>query len=256
MASLGSGPRRLLPVALETSGQGLEPGTDVPSSSPGHLREFRNVHADRARRDVPCLFGCPVLDEYSSEELTRIAAQCVHLTYHVFEDINYMEVVDEEGRPAQGPGVLVGTNLHNKAMPMIRYLQNDLGFIETADCACGRRFRALKGLQGRKNDSFLLPSGRLLSSGFLLDATYEFLLEYRTAVLDFCLIQLRSDAVLLEIVPGPGWNADVKASIGSRFRGFLEDGVVFNIEEVKECRKTRSGKRNPIISLVNRPATI
>jgi hypothetical protein len=83
------------------------------------------------RDEMSRLFGCPVLDEYSSEELTRIAAQCVHLTYHVFEDINYMEVVDEEGRLAQGPGVLVGTNLHNKAMPIIRYLQNDLGFIET-----------------------------------------------------------------------------------------------------------------------------
>ena len=43
----------------------------------------------QAERDrVASLLRCTVLDEYSSEELTRIAAQCCQKTYHVFEDIN------------------------------------------------------------------------------------------------------------------------------------------------------------------------
>jgi hypothetical protein len=46
-------------------------------------------------------------------------------------------------------------------------------------------FPVLMDLQGRKNDSFLLPSGKPFL-GFLLDATYEILLTYRTAVKDFC----------------------------------------------------------------------
>ena len=84
-------------------------------------------------------FGCPVLDEYSSEELTRIAAQCRCGTYHIFEDINYMETKLQ----ADGSSVLIGTNLHNYAMPMIRYEQNDLGRIEERPCDCGWSFRAL-----------------------------------------------------------------------------------------------------------------
>ena len=42
-----------------------------------------------------------------------------------------------------GSNVLTGTNLHNYAMPMIRYEQNDLGRIEERPCDCGWSFRAL-----------------------------------------------------------------------------------------------------------------
>ena len=210
--------------------------------------------SSQAERDLLAKrFGCPVLDEYSSEELTRIAAQCRHGTYHVFEDINYLEAIPDKAR-ADGVDPLIGTNLHNYAMPMIRYEQNDLGAIGETSCACGWKFRALTSLQGRKNDSFVLPSGREVSSGFLLDATYEILLKYRTEVRDFCLIQETANRIVLEVVPGSGWNTAVSEAISARFATFFESGVTFEISEVAECTKTRSGKRNPIISHVRRPA--
>jgi phenylacetate-CoA ligase len=184
-----------------------------------------------------------VLDEYSSEELTRVAAQCRHKTYHLFEDINYIET--------QSDGVIVGTNLHNYAMPMIRYVQNDLGAIEVRPCDCGWRFRHLVNLQGRKNDSFILPSGKVLSSGFLLDATYEFLLAYRTAVKDFCLIQEATDRVVLQIVAGTGWDSDIERKITQRFREFLGSDVEFHVATVAICDKTKTGKRNPIINRIH-----
>jgi hypothetical protein len=97
-----------------------------------------------------------------------------------------------------------------------------------------------------------MPSGRVLNSGFLLDSTYEFLLEHRGAVRDFCLMQISATEVVLEIVPGEEWNQGVAASISAGFRRFLEDGVSFRIEIVEICTKTRTGKRNPIINLMNR----
>ena len=92
----------------------------------------------------------------------------------LYEDINYIELIEPDSDT--GMGTLVGTNLHNYAMPMIRYVQNDLGTIQPSSCECGWQFRELSNLQGRKNDSFIMPSGKEISSGFLLDATYEILL--------------------------------------------------------------------------------
>ncbi|MCB1376929.1 MAG: phenylacetate--CoA ligase family protein [Alphaproteobacteria bacterium] len=220
-----------------------------------HLRAIsvNSEMSSQAERDMLAKrFGCPVLDEYSSEELTRIAAQCRHGTYHVFEDINYLEAVPDKMR-ADGIGPLIGTNLHNHAMPMIRYEQNDLGAIGEASCACGWKFRSLISLQGRRNDSFILPSGREISSGFLLDATYEILLTYRTEVKDFCLIQAAANRIVLEIVPGAAWNNAISEALSARFASFFEQGVAFEIREVTECTKTKSGKRNPIISHVRAP---
>ncbi len=239
---------------------------------PSHLKQVAPVLSAKARSRLRCVsvnsemstqaerdslareLGCPVLDEYSSEELTRIAAQCRCGRYHVFEDINYIETLKaaDTGKwqaVANEPGVIVGTNLHNFAMPMIRYVQNDIGHLANAasTCACGWKFRELTELQGRKNDSFLMPSGRELSSGFLLDATYEILLTWRTAVRDFCLVQEARDRVVLEVVRGEGWKSEVATAISQRFEGFFELGVNFEILAVEECRKTKTGKRNPII---------
>ncbi len=208
----------------------------------------------QAERDyLASRFRCPVLDEYSSEELTRVAAQCRCGIYHIFEDINYLESLPDTSQP-NGLGVLVGTNLHNYAMPMIRYVQNDLGRIEERDCQCGWKFRGLVNLQGRKNDSFILPSGRTISSGFLLDATYEILLTYRRAVKDFCLIQEDSHRIVLEVVAGDDWSGEISSAIERRFATFFEPGIQFVIAVVDVCSKTKSGKRNPIISRVTAKA--
>ncbi|WFB34679.1 hypothetical protein P3T73_10960 [Kiritimatiellota bacterium B12222] len=230
---------------------------------PSHLKQIAPLLSKRATSRLRCIsvnsemstqaerdaiserWGCPVLDEYSSEELTRIAAQCTCGKYHVFEDINYMETLPPE--PGSNLGVLVGTQLHNFAMPMIRYVQNDLGELQSSVCDCGWRFRQLINLQGRKNDSFLMPSGREISSGFLLDATYDILLEWREAVLDFCLIQTGGDQVKLQVVKGSGWSDRIAEEIKQRFNGYFKNEVRFWIEGVEICEKTRSGKRNPIL---------
>ncbi|MEK7269615.1 MAG: hypothetical protein AAB215_01585 [Planctomycetota bacterium] len=227
-------------------------GEDAPRLRLRAVSTNSEMSTQAERDHLSGRFRCPVQDEYSSEELTRIAAQCSRQAYHVFEDINYMEVLDEKQKPTSESGILAGTNLHNFAMPMIRYCQNDLGRLEASACSCGRRFRLLTGLEGRRNDSFLLPSGKELTSGFLLDATYEFLLAFREAVADFCLIQETATEIVLQIVPGPGWSPGISAAIAGRFREFLEEGVGFEILEVEICEKTKTGKRNPIINRMRR----
>jgi phenylacetate-CoA ligase len=72
--------------------------------------------------------GVPVLDEYSSEEATRIAIElpCGH--YHVCEDSVRLDIVDPVTLAPQVPGqsgLAVITNLLNEAMPFIRYMQGD-----------------------------------------------------------------------------------------------------------------------------------
>lgn len=61
-----------------------------------------------------------------------------------------------------------------------------------------------------------------------------------------------ADRVVLEIVTGPGWGQAVADKIHGQFAGFLEDGVAFEITCVDVCTKTKSGKRNTIINMMNR----
>lgn len=201
------------------------------------------------------LFNCFVFDDYSSEELTRIASQCQHHNYHLFEDLNYIEILDDHGQPVpEGTvGHIVGTNLHNVAMPLIRYMQGDKGSISTKDCPCGRKFRQLETLEGRKNDAFVLGSGETISSGFLLDLTYGVFLDYPGAVNSFCLIEENINQWTLELVPGKDWSISLIEKIPSDLRKRLnKNEVCLKSNLVTSVRKTKSGKANPIISLVKR----
>jgi phenylacetate-CoA ligase len=219
----------------------------IASIRPTLISVSSEMSSQSERDHLAQVFGCPALDNYSSEELARIAAQCPHKVYHLFEDMNFVETLDEEGNPTTELGRVVGTNLHNRAMPLIRYQQDDLAQITGERCACGWNFRTLRSIQGRRNDAFILPSGRVLTSGFLLDATYEFLLEHRAAVRDFSLVQESARSIRLELVPGRHLSPAIQARITNRFREFLEPGVEFRTEIVQECERTRTGKRNPII---------
>jgi phenylacetate-coenzyme A ligase PaaK-like adenylate-forming protein len=210
------------------------------------------------RDDLARVFGCGVFDEYSTEELTRVASQCRHGSYHVFEDVALCEIVDPRGDapvPAGERGEVVGTYLHNLAMPFIRYRQGDLASLGVGDCPCGRRFRILRDLAGRKLDAFELPSGRVLTSGWLLDATYSFLLDVGADLAAFRLVQLERGRVRIEIVPGRRFEEAMKDRIRVRFAELVGEPLAVEVAVLPRIVPSAAGKHQPVVSLCGRSRT-
>ncbi len=85
-------------------------------------------------------FACRVFDYYALAERVVFSGECeAHEGRHVAMEYGIAEVVDDDGRPCP-PGVegrLVGTSLHNLAMPLIRYVTNDRTafLVDRADAA-------------------------------------------------------------------------------------------------------------------------
>ncbi|MCE9598788.1 MAG: hypothetical protein K8S54_12545 [Spirochaetia bacterium] len=194
-------------------------------------------------------FGCPVLDEYSTEELGWVAAECSHGTYHVWEDMAYLEILDDSDE-RRITGEIVGTNLHNFATPFIRYRQGDLGTLGTGSCACGRSTIQLTGLLGRRNDSFVL-NGQTLTPAYLLDTVYNLLLVDRFPIADFCLIQDAQDSVRMQLVLQVARADDIASEVKRSLQNLLPSGTRVQVEITNTLLKTLTGKRNPIISLLS-----
>jgi phenylacetate-CoA ligase len=200
------------------------------------------------------VLGCPVRDEYSSEELTRMAAQCPAGSYHLMEDITYVEVVDPDtSRPTDGVGEVVGTELHNEAMPFIRYRQGDLARIGHDACACGRPSRLLTELAGRANDGFWTSGGDWLSPGLLLDACYRTLMALPEAVAAYRLVQADIGAARLEVVPGKTWYDDAAGSLRAGLSRELQGRLNVTVERVRSLERGAAGKRATIVRLVDAP---
>ncbi len=86
----------------------------------------------------------------------QLGFQCDRLSgalHHAVDDFNYLEVVDERGRPLPDgeTGLLLITSLLKYAFPLIRYALGDQGRIVSRACACGRPARVFEYL-GRADD--------------------------------------------------------------------------------------------------------
>jgi phenylacetate-CoA ligase len=166
--------RRQLEIAFDW-------GTNLWVSFPEYLTQLAKVAREELKRDVRDLgtkfiasylgpdldnslrhtleelWGCPVYDNYGTNEMGQAAFECTHKTgMHLMEDTVFFEVVDvdnDEPVPDGEAGNLVATILHRNIPPLIRFNVRDLERIVSTDtCACGSSFRRMDKLLGRSDD--------------------------------------------------------------------------------------------------------
>ena len=203
----------------------------------------------QAERDGwAAVVGVPVRDEYSTEELGRIASQCPDGSYHLHEDVVKTEIVDDEGQPTTGLGEVVGTELHNRTMPFVRYRQGDLARIVDEPCRCGRRTRLLGDLVGRRNDGFALADGRLLPAGFLLDVCYRAILALpENAVSAYRFVQRAQGSADFEVVAGGSWSDASEPAIFAVLARELPASLHAKVRVVPAIARLPGGKRATVV---------
>lgn len=192
------------------------------------------------------VFGVPVLDEYSSEEMSLIAYECHERRYHLVEDSAYLEL--EAVDPA-GYGSLVGTSLGNFLMPFIRYDQGDLlRFSEPGEtCGCGSRFRMIAGFRGREDEHLRDGQVRKVPADVVLGLCDRTLVE-APGLRQYQIAQVAPDLVELRIQRAdPAGPADDRALLDTFVTEFptLFRHVVMRVavREVAAFPTFASGKR-------------
>lgn len=129
------------------------------------LREVRTVSGTATtalRERCQEVLGAPLTDLYSAQEVGVIAMQCPdsHLL-HVQSEHLLVEVLDEMGQPCREGeiGQVVVTDLHNFAMPLIRYALRDWAEVGPA-CSCDRGLSTLRRVMGRTRNMAMSPEGK------------------------------------------------------------------------------------------------
>lgn len=149
------------------------------------------------------ILGVPILDEYSSEEATRIALELPCNHYHICEDTVFLEALNPSNlsKSITGkPGLAIVTNLLNEAMPFIRYHSGDLITLSHKLSPCKVHWSQLQSIAGRLNDSFLFKNSSIVPAGTILDVTYLWMRQADINCLEFELIQKDFKTVLARLV--------------------------------------------------------
>ena len=122
----------------------------------------------------------PILSEYGASEFGYIGFQKSSNIWQVADDLVYVENDSHQN--------LLITDLHNKAFPFIRYRIGDIGKLFHNDS--GNQY--IENLQGRTNDSIILPSGKI-APGLTFYYISRSILEKSSVLKEFIIKQIEKD---------------------------------------------------------------
>lgn len=154
-----------LPQYLQALSRYVRRTGDAPPRVPV-VRPMGALMPPFVKQQVQDALALEVREHYGSRELGGVAFDCrFRQGLHVLTDLFIVEVVDGNGRPvADGElGTVLVTDLHNRAMPMIRYQIGDIARVSHAACPCGRSSPRIT-IEGRLEDTFVTPGGKVLDA--------------------------------------------------------------------------------------------
>ncbi|TWT81143.1 Phenylacetate-coenzyme A ligase [Planctomycetes bacterium CA13] len=176
-------------------------------------------------------------EHYGSREMGPMAFDC-HQTngMHLLMSQHLIEIV-HDGQPVlEGEvGRVLVTDLHNLAMPIIRYDIGDLARIDTSPCPCGRTTARIF-LEGRVDDALVTDSGELLTAEAVSNFFYE-----QPEIKDFQLTEGRGGKLTLRIVPATKTDFNERA-IEERFLSWMGQSRSISVRTTQAIRPEESGK--------------
>ena len=228
----------------ESTGAAVTPQTAVVASA-STLHPFM-------REKIEKVFGCRVFDRYGCREVGSIACECPeHAGLHVFPWGNYVEIVDDEGRPLP-PGTegnILVTSLTNYAMPLVRYQIGDRGSLAPeGSCPCRRRGQILQRISGRLTENFRTRAGRLVPGIYFVHMIGVAL--NTGAVKKFQVIQEDYERLRLILVKRDSKTEVDLPSIRGAFEMVMGTDLQFEVDYADDIPSSPSGKYSYTISRV------
>ena len=191
------------------------------------------------------VFHCRVWWNYHNRENGTFASECSeHNGYHLFVQNFIFEFL--RGGKVVTPGEtgnIVVTDLHNYAMPFIRYDVGDVGTYSEEVCVCGRSLPLMIELHGRRKDILVTEAGKLVMAPFCYFHRFFDVAKIN----QYQIIQETRSRVVLNIVPKEGFSDTDKECIRGVVRFIMGENMEININVVRSIPTSKSGKRRTVI---------
>lgn len=203
----------------------------------------------RDRADLEAAFGPRIFDTYGCREVMLIGAECeAHCGHHVSMENLIVEIVvteDNKQRPAREgeTGEVVITDLHNLAMPFIRYANGDIATAGSSKrCSCGRTLPRIESVQGRLSESLRDGHGATIS-GLAISFLFH---DVAGEVRQFQAVQHKDHSVSINVVPTQTLAREKLDEIRRSSTRLLR-GVPVRVNVVPDLPRSPAGKHRLVV---------
>jgi phenylacetate-CoA ligase len=184
-------------------------------------------------------WGVTVTDAYSSQEVGMLALQAPGGEHYLIQEESILlEAIDESGNPTPpgAVGRVVVTDLHNFAMPLIRYEIGDFAEVGPPS-PCGRGLGVLTRILGRSRNMLRLPDGSQVWPVFSTAMS-----ESLTPLRQIQLVQRQRDRVAAILVVARPLTAAEEAEARAIIGRAVRQQLAVDLEYVAEISRSVSGK--------------
>lgn len=195
---------------------------------------------DFQRKTIEECFGVRVAVEYGARDAGLMANECPDGGMHIPAEGMIIEVNRSGSNQA---GEIIVTNLHSRAMPIIRYRTGDVGELASDPCSCGRGLPLLKKVEGRQTDFIMTRDGRVIHALAVI-----YVLRECPQVEKFQVVQDSMDKLTVTIVPRMELQSTVREQIIHDLQKVLGTTTEISLVTASEILTTASGKFRYVIS--------
>ncbi|MEZ4481904.1 MAG: hypothetical protein R3B97_12275 [Dehalococcoidia bacterium] len=180
-------------------------------------------------------FAVEPFQHYGLSEGVANASQCPEGRLHVDEDYSAVEFISN----GDGTHAIAGTNLSNAAMPLIRYVTDDIAVLADG-CDCGLPGRALASIDGRLEETIELVDGTRI--GMVEQLFWEL-----TGVAEAQVRQSRPGRCTIHLVPRPSYNERHRDMLLAEAHSRFGDRLHIDIKLVDSIPRTAGGKLRLVV---------
>ena len=202
------------------------------------------------RKILNSAFGVVVVNEYGISEAGGITAfENKNSDWILSSETQFIEIVDDDGSIVEigEEGKILITDLHNKAMPFIRYEVGDTGVLKFQE---SNNELVLSKLTGRTNDIIILPSGKK-SPGLTFYYISRSILESSGILKEFIIRQVALDIFIFDIISDRILTDNEIKKIQKKMDIYLEPGLTLKINRLNTIKRPKSGKLKHFYSEIN-----
>lgn len=203
---------------------------------------------DYQREVIEKTFQCKVSNFYGNSERTVFAYDCEKKEgLHVSMDYTLVQICDEDGNEVENGvnGEIIGTNLVNYSMPLIRYRTGDISHKLDKSCSCGRMYEMLERIETKVEDYIIGANGEKISPSAL---THPFKPIPMRVIENSQVYQDKIGKICIRIVKGENFSQLYIDQLLAEFKDRFNGSLVVTVEFVDVIYVLDNGKYKWVIS--------
>lgn len=181
-----------------------------------HIFSGAEVLDDLDRQIIETATGRTVRQIYMATE-GLFGVSCPHGTLHLAEDVVHFEYA--EAAPGSALVSPIVTDFTRREQGLIRYRMNDLFELDTQPCPCGSAFQAVRRIEGRSDDAFLLADRAGVRQLVTPDILRNAVVDADPQITDFRIVQAGPATITVNLPEA------LPAAVDARVRAGLEGAL-------------------------------